>query len=224
MELQNPLYKNIGAHAIINLFTVEKGTIKVLLIKRSNEPYNNMWALVSGALYNNELIVDGALRELKEKSGITNVNLELFKIFDKIDRSPLLRMYGFAFIGVVDSSIISFLKTTKKTNDADWFSLENIPSLAYDHHEILNEAIVTLRKMIVNSDILKSLFPNGFTIPEIHKVYESILDIKIDRRNFRKKLISFDFVKDTNKMVNFKGRKPAKLYMFSKDLKNETLF
>lgn len=224
MELQNPLYKNIGAHAIINLFTVEKGIIKVLLIKRSNEPYKNMWALVSGALYNNELIIDGALRELNEKTGIINANLELFKIFDKIDRSPLLRMYGFSFIGVIDSSAISFLKNTKNTNNADWFSIDDIPTLAYDHNEILNEAIITLRKKIVNSDILKSLFPNGFTIPEIHKVYESILNIKIDRRNFRKKLVNFDFIRDTNKMINFNGKKPAKLYEFSKDLKNETLF
>ena len=74
----------------------------------------------------------------------------------------------------------------------------------------------TLREQIISSDILKSLFPNGFTMPEVQKTYESILDKKFDRRNFRKKLLSLGIIEDTNKYVVFEGKKPAKLYKFNK--------
>ena len=94
MEITNKLYKNIGVHVISTLFTVDKGVIKVLLVKRTNEPYKDFWALPSGALYNNELLVTGAKRELKEKTGLVNIDLEFGTIFDALDRSKLLRMIG----------------------------------------------------------------------------------------------------------------------------------
>ena len=107
MELKNSLYKNIGIHVITTLFTVEKGDVKVLLIKRTNNPFNGYWALPSGALYNNELLVDGAKRELKEKTGLENIEFEMCGVFDKLDRSNLQRMIGISFIGVIDSKKVT---------------------------------------------------------------------------------------------------------------------
>ena len=78
--------------------------------------------------------------------------------------------------------------------------------------------------MIISSDILKKLYPNGFTIPEIHKVYETILGVQIDRRNFRKKLLSQKIIIDTNETSNFEGKKPAKKYKFNEDIKDKKLF
>ena len=127
MELKNSLYKNIGIHAITTLFTVEKGDVKVLLIKRCNNPFNGYWALPSGALYNNELLVDGAKRELKEKTGLENIEFEMCGVFDKLDRSNLQRMIGISFIGVIDSKKVSLLKNTLKTSNAEYFSINNIP-------------------------------------------------------------------------------------------------
>ena len=222
MELKNPLYKNIGIHVITALFTVEKGITKVLLIRRTNEPFKDSWALPSGAMYNNETIKDGAFRELKEKTGIELDDLTPFRTFDKIDRSPVQRMIGVGYIGIIDTKRVELLKSTNKTSNADWFALDNIPDLAYDHNEILNYAIEKLKERIITTDILKSFFPNGFTLPELQTVYESILNIKIDRRNFRKKMLNV--IVDTKKEVNYVGKKKAKLYKFDKKKKDISIF
>lgn len=224
MELNNPLYKNMGAHVINSIFTIDKGIVKVLLIKRTNEPYKDTWALVSGAMYNNELIEVAAKRELKEKTNLEKINLKLVEVFDNIDRSPLLRMIGFSFIGIVDIEKAKFMKETNKTSDAEWFDINQIPNLAYDHNKILTAAIEKLKELIVSSSILKILYPKGFSIPEIHKVYESILNKEIDRRNFRKKILASGLVKDTNTTINFEGRKPAKLYVFNEKIRNKSIF
>lgn len=225
MEVKNPLYKNIGIHVISTIFTVENGIVKVLLIKRKNNPYNGFWALVGGALYNNESLIDGMYREMYEKTGISDIDIYLSSIIDDINRSPIQRMIAATYIGIIDSKKVSLLKSTSKTEDASWTDINSIPKLAYDHNKILNDAINTLKQRITESNILHSLYPEGFTIPEIQKVYETILNKKFDRRNFRKKLLSWDFIVDTNMYRNFEGSKPAKIYKFSDSFKeNKNIF
>ena len=223
MRLNNPLYKNIGIHVVNSIFTVDKGVMKVLLIQRTNEPYYGYWALPGGGLYNNELVIDGAKRELKEKTGIEDIDLKMYKIFDRVDRSPLKRMIAIAFIGVVDINKAQIIKETNKTSSSDWFDINNIPELAYDYNEILEGAIEELKTMIQSTDILKSLFPKEFTLPELQQVFESILNINFDRRNFRKKMINSKYVIDTNKTINYKGKKPAKLYILNRKINNKSI-
>ena len=214
MQKKNPLYKNQGIHLISSIFTVDKGVVKVLLIRRNNEPYKDKWALVGGALYNNETVLDGMKREIKEKTGINDIELYYSNIYSRVDRSPIMRMVGLSYVGFLDIEKVNLLKETDKTNDSDWFPINNIPELAYDHNEILNDSILKLRELIYDSDILKSLFPNTLTLPELQSVYETILDKKIDRRNFRKKLINNEILIDVNNEKNYMGKKPAKLYKF----------
>lgn len=224
MEIKNPLYSNQGIHVICSIFTVDKGITKVLLIKRRNNPFNGMWALPGGALYNNEDLIDGMKREIQEKTGITDIDLYLSNVFGNVDRSPVMRMVAITYIGIIDNKRVSILNETLKTSNADWFSIESIPELAYDHNEILDKAIETLRDKITCTDILKSLFPDGFVIPEIQKAYEIILDKKYDRRNFRKKLLNTGLLIDTNKEKIFDGTKPAKVYKFKNIKRNENVF
>lgn len=216
MELNNPLYKGQGIHVISTIFTIENGIVKVLLVKRSNEPYKDMWALVGGALYNNETILDGLNREIYEKTGIQDIPVYFSGIFDDLNRSHFMRMIAISYIGLIDSARVAILNKTKKTSDSDWVPIDKIPKLAYDHNKILKQSLETLKDVIIKTDILKALFPNGFTIPEVQKVYETVLNEKFERRNFRKKLLSMDFVVDTNKTRNFEGNKPAKVYEFKK--------
>ena len=212
------LYENQGIHVITALFTVEQGITKVLLIKRKNEPYFGDWVLTGGALYNNETLEEGALRELKEKTGIENIPIKQFKAFGRIDRSPIMRMVAIGYIGIIDSKRVSILRKTRNTSDAEWFPIDKIPHLGYDHNEILESAIEELKKDIINSNILKSLFPDGITIPELQKTYEAILGKKFDRRNFRKKILSLNLLEDTNKLGRFEGNKPAKIYKFKDNI------
>lgn len=224
MEKSNTLYKNQGIHVITAIFTVELGVTKVLLVKRKNEPYKGDWILTGGALYNNEDLEVGAKREIFEKTGIKDIEIEQFKAFGKVDRSPIMRMVAVAYIGVIDSSRVKIIRETINTSNADWFPIDKIPGLGFDHEEILKEALVYLQSKIVSTDILKSLFPNEFTIPEIQKTYEAILNKKFDRRNFRKKLLSLNLIEDTNKTGKFEGKKPAKLYKFKDVIESKKVF
>lgn len=222
MELNNPKYRNQGIHLVGALFTIDKGITKVLLIKRKNKPFKDMWALVGGALYNDEEVHDGMSREVKEKTGITNIHLELFDVFSKVERCEGMRMVALAHIGIIDKEKVSIMKETVKTSNCDWFPIDNIPTLAYDHNEILIQAIEVLKKRIKETDFLKYLYPNGFTMPEIQKVYESILNVNFDRRNFRKKILSLGLTIETNQVEKFDGKKPAKVYRFKEqdEIKN----
>lgn len=222
MRVNNTLYKNIGIHVVCSLFTVDKGQVKILLIKRKNEPYKDMWALVGGALYNNETVEDGIKREIFEKTGLKNVSLYLSNIESTVDRSPLMRMIAINYIGIIDKHN-SILKDTEKTSNADWFILDNVEKLAYDHNKILSAARENLKKLVVSSTVLESLFPNGFTLPELQKTYESILDKTFDRRNFRKKILALGLIKETNKTEIFNGKKPAKIYEFNVNIENRKI-
>lgn len=214
MEKNNPLYKNQGIHLIASIFTVDNGELKVLLIKRNNEPYKNNWALVGGALYNNELVEDGIVREIYEKTGIKNVNLYFSSIVSDIKRSPIMRMVALTYVGLVDYKKLCLIKKSLKTSDCDWFKIGNVPELAYDHNKIFKYSLEKLKELTHTTDILKSLFSNEFTIPEIQNVYETILGKELDRRNFRKKLLQTGLIIETNNYRNYKGNKPAKLYKF----------
>lgn len=223
METNNPKYKGQGIHVMAAIFTVDHGVTKVLLVERRNEPFYGMWALPGGALYNDESIEDGMSRELLEKTGLTVPNLRLCNVFGRVDRSPCMRMVGVSYLGVIDRFKVQLLTSTLKTSNADWFSIENIPPLAYDHEEILKDALEKLKENIVESDLLETLFPKEFTLPEVQKVYESILGVTYDRRNFRKKMLSLDLIEDTNKTAKFEGKKPAKLYRFKKGRKQKRI-
>ena len=224
MDVRNKLYKNQGIHVITALFTVEQGITKVLLIKRKNKPFEGDWVLTGGALYNNEDLEEGALRELKEKTGISGVEIKQFKAFGKVDRAPVMRMVAIGFIGIIDSKRVHVLRETENTSNADWFPIDKIPPLGYDHEEILHDALIELRKQIVKSNILKSLFPDGVTMPELQKTYEAILNKKFDRRNFRKKILNLDLIEDTNLSDRFEGNKTAKVYMFKKEIEDKDIF
>ena len=224
MDVKNKLYKDQGIHVITALFTVEQGITKVLLIKRKNKPFEGDWVLTGGALYNNEDLEEGALRELKEKTGIEGVEIKQFKSFGKVNRSPVMRMVAVGFVGIIDSKRVNVLRETKNTSNADWFPNNKIPPLGFDHEEILHEALLELRKQIVKSNILKSLFPDGVTMPELQKTYEAILNKKFDRRNFRKKILNLNLIEDTNRSDRFEGNKPAKVYLFKKEIEDKDIF
>lgn len=224
MNVKDKLYQKQGIHVITALFTVEQGVTKVLLVKRKNEPFYGEWILTGGALHNNENLIDGAKREIYEKTGIQDVDIYQFGVFGDLDRSPVMRMVAISYIGVIDYSRVKILKETLKTSSADWVPIDRVPSLGYDHNEILTEALKELQKKITSSTILKSLFPSTFSLPELQKVYEAILDKKLDRRNFRKKILGLDLIEDTGITAKFVGKKPAKQYRFKDVIEEKQIF
>lgn len=214
MEVNNPKYEHQGIHVIASIFTIDKGKLKILLVKRKNNPYQGLWALTGGALYNDEDLEEGLKREIYEKTGLENIEVKLANVFGKKNRSPVMRMVAVTYIGIIDASKVEIAKSTLKTSNAEWFSIDEVPHLAYDHNEIIADAIKKLKEEILKTDLLKVFFPNGFTLPELQKVYESILEKKLDRRNFRKKILNMDMIIPTEEEKIFEGKKKAKLYKF----------
>ncbi len=215
MNVNDKRYDNQGLHVVLALFTVDKGKFKVLLIKRKNEPFINKWILVGGCAYNYETGEEAMRRELLEKTKIENIDFEMFDVFTNPYRSPLKRMIAIGYIGVSDASIIRNFSQTEKASEADWFEIDKIPELGYDHKEILQKAIATLKQKIFTSNIMKKLYPDTFTLPELQKTYETILNTKLDRRNFRKKLINSNIIEETSMTIKNSSTKPAKLYRFT---------
>ena len=214
MEVNNPKYEHQGIHVIASIFTIDKGKLKILLVKRKNNPYQGLWALTGGALYNDEDLEEGLKREIYEKTGLENIEVKLANVFGKKNRSPVMRMVAVTYIGIIDASKVEIAKSTLKTSNAKWFSIDEVPHLAYDHNEIIADAIKKLKEEILKTDLLKVFFPNGFTLPELQKVYESILEKKLDRRNFRKKILNMDMIIPTEEEKIFEGKKKAKIYIF----------
>lgn len=224
MKVDDARYKNQGLHVVLALFTVDKGKFKVMLIKRKNEPFKNKWILVGGCAYNNETGQEAMEREIYEKTRMKNIDFEMFDVFTDPNRSPLMRMIAIGYIGVCDVSIIENYKQTDKTSDADWFEIDRVPELGYDHKEILYKAIQTLKNKIFTTNIMKKLYPNTFTLPELQMTYEKILELKLDRRNFRKKLLSANIIEETNETIKIENVKTTKLYRFTDDVKTFNLY
>lgn len=198
---------------LTNVFTIDKNSLKVYLIRRLEEPFKGYWMLPSNLLMTSETIEECAEATIEEYVGIKNIHIEQCNIFSKVDRLPNDRILGNSVIGIIDEE--SLLMRKKKTPyEGVWFNVDEIPKMIFDHAEILRDAINHLKKYLTNPVMLKIFFPSDFTLPELQVVYEQILGKKLDRRNFRKMILNLDILEDTNYKTNNKMGRPAKLYRF----------
>lgn len=209
---------------LISVFTIDKGSFKVLLLRKKTEPYKGYWILPGNYLKNDETLEDNITDTVYDKTGLLSVYIEQCYTFSSLDRDPDNRVIATSFIGLVDSKSVEIKREERPEYETAWFSIDELPKLGYDHESIISRNIEYLKKKIVNSNVLKSLFPSDFTLPELQHVYEQILGKELDRRNFRKKFIGMNLIEDTlEKNTGFNGR-PAKLYRFKDDIKEINLF
>lgn len=216
MELDTRYINQI--EVLISLFTIDNGKLKVLLIRKDTDPFKGYWMLPSNLLMTSETIEECAKETILEFSGIENIYLKQCNIFSKIDRLPNDRILGNSLIGLIDKETL-LLKKKKSVFEDVWFPIEEIPKMVYDHGDILKDAIEYLKNVLNNTDMLKKLFPSDFTMPELQIVYEQILGKKLDRRNFRKKMLAIDLLEETGDKNNCKMGRPAKLYRFKEQEK-----
>lgn len=207
---------------LVGIFTIDKGKIKVLLMRKKTDPYKGYWILPGNMLSKNETLEDNVLDVVYDKLGLPNIYLEQCYTFSDLDRNE--RIIATSYIGLIDITTLKFKQQLKEDVELEWFDVDSIPKTCYDHDKIISKLLENFKKKIINSNILKILFPSDFTLPELQKVYEYVLDRKLDRRNFRKKLINLGYIIDTNDVnEGFSGR-PAKLYRFNEDAKERNLF
>lgn len=215
---------NNYVETLISIFTIDKGELKVLLMRKKTEPYKGYWILPGNYLKNSETLEDNITDTVLDKTGILNVYIEQCYTFSSLLRNPDGRVLATSFIGLVDSKSVEIKRENRSDIESQWFSIDTIPKVGYDHEDVIKRNKEYLKKKIVNSNVLKSLFPSDFTLPELQKVYEQLLGKDLDRRNFRKKFISFNLIEDTDeKNIGYNGR-PAKLYRFKDDIKEINLF
>ncbi len=197
-------------------FGFDAGELKILLIERGLEPFKGKWAIPGGFLNMNENADDCAKRELYEETGLQDVFMEQLYTFSDAGRDPRGRVVTIAYYALIKLSDYTVTAGDDAKN-AQWFSISQIPPLAFDHNQILSAALSRLRGKIRYQPIGFELLPEKFTLPDLQNLYEAILEAKIDRRNFRRKIIQTGLLIDHGESVKGVPHKGAKYYSFDKN-------
>lgn len=205
------------------VFGYEKQDLKVLLIRQGFGLLKQQWALVGGLVRDDESLIDAVKREIREEASVTVQYLEqLYTFGDIIDRDHRGRVVSVSYVALVNSLDYT-LSAGSDAEDVGWFSLSEVPSLAFDHNKILEVALERLRSKLRYQPIGFDLLPPKFLFSELEQLYSIILEKKIDRRNFRKKILGLGFVEETEESVRLLAGRPARLFQFNKDKYNEFL-
>ena len=212
-----------NVESLISIFTVDDGVLKVLLLKKDKEPYKGYWALPTELLKTTDTLEDSITNCVYQKTGIPSLFVKQCYTFSTIDRCPDNRTIGVSYLGLVDSVTLLVKQEHIDNVELGWFNIKDLPKLAYDHEDVFNKAKELLGKEINNVNIIKKLFPSDFTLPELQRVYEQVLGITIDRRNFRKKFVEQNLIEDTLEFNDGGNGRPAKLYRFKDNLKDTTI-
>jgi len=199
----------------IIIFTIKDNDLQVLLVKRAIEPFKNKWAIPGGFAQIDESLEQAAKRELEEETGVKDVYLEQLYTFGDVKRDPRGRVITVAYMALINSDKIK-LKATTDVSDAQWFSVSKIPQLAFDHQKILNYAIKRLKWKFEYTTVAFSLLPEKFTLTQIQKIYEIVFSKELDKRNFRKKILSLDIL-NSEEIQQDVSHRPPQLYSLKKD-------
>ncbi len=207
------------------VFGFDEGDLKILLIKRGEEPFTGKWALPGHFVQKTETLDAAAKRVLEELTGLKNVYLEQVRSLGKIDRHPAGRVITvgyFALIKIEDYQIQP--GSTGLAQRAEWHSYKELGELAFDHDEVIAFAFKVLKRRVRTQPIGFELLPPKFTLTELQHLYEAILlsdappeNSKLDKRNFRKKILSMNLLVDLNEYQEGVAHRPAKLYRFDKE-------
>lgn len=206
------------------VFGYEEQTISVLLIKRKYEPFKGEWAIPGGFVLNDESLEEAVERELKEETGIKINYLEQLYTFGKPKRDPRNRVVSVAYFGLIKPSAFKIFASTD-AEEVQWFKINKLPKLSFDHEEILNMAITRLQGKITYEPIGFELLDTKFPFSDLEKLYTTLLGRTIDRRNFRKKILSLNVLDELDEKVSKGSGRPANLFKFNKkryfELKNQ---
>ena len=200
------------------IFGFDGEELKVLLIERGITPYKGHWAFPGGFLNPNETTEEGARRELREETGLDSAHIEQLHTYSTPDRDPRERVITIAYIALVR---IQDVRGGDDAADAGWFPVENVPPLAFDHGEILRDALRRLRERIYFYPLGYELLPEKFTLKELQTLYEAVLGVQFDRRNFAKKMQRLDILTQLDETVWPTPKREAKLYSFNIEKYNE---
>jgi 8-oxo-dGTP diphosphatase len=196
------------------VFGFDGQELKVLLIKRGFEPKKGHWSLAGEFVKPRENFEDAASRILKELTGLEGVYMEQLHAFGEPDRDPVTRTLSIAYFALID--IHKYEKQLTHDYHAEWISLKKIPKMVFDHGKMVEMAKGKLRRKAASSPMLFELLPEKFTIPQLHSLYESVYDTKMDKRNFSRKLMSERYLIKQKEKEKDRSKKGAYYYKIDK--------
>lgn len=231
LTLEPPSVKNFknyfkSAFTVDNvIFGFDESDLKVLLIKRSEEPYNQHWALPGYFVLPDEDLDTAARRVLKQLAGLENVFLEQVKSFGAVNRHPFGRVITVAYYSLVKIADFKPRPDYDVAEAVSWHRVSEISelNLAFDHEEMIRVCFETLKRQIRFRPVGFELLPPKFTLTELQHLYEAILETELDKRNFRKKILSMDLIIDLDELQEGVAHRPAKLYQFDQGKYQEFL-
>ncbi|TAD86786.1 MAG: NUDIX domain-containing protein [Bacteroidetes bacterium] len=194
------------------IFGFEDNKLKVLLIRSDLQMYNDKWSLLGDVTLANEEFEDAAYRILKTRTGMTDVYLEQVRTFSQVARHPGGRVITVAYCSLLN---IRHHQLKITDNELHWHSLSSLGDMAFDHQQIIDRCYNWLQKRIQEHPLGFNLLPEKFSLRELQNLYEAILNVELDRRNFRKKFFSMDFLEDTGEFEFDVKHRPGKLYQFN---------
>ena len=197
------------------VFGYEEGNISVLLIKRKYEPFKGKWAIPGGFVENEESLENAVERELFEETGVKINYLEQLYTFGKPKRDPRGRVVTVAYFGLVRPNAF-IISASTDAEQVQWFHINELPKLSFDHKEIINTAIERLQAKITYEPIGFELLDKKFPFSDLEKIYTTLLGRGIDRRNFRKKIKSINVLDELDEKTSKGSGRPANLFQFNK--------
>lgn len=208
------------------IFGYDKEDLKILLLRSDMPPFEGMFSLLGDLLRPEETLDQSAIRVLEKHTGLNDLFMEQVSAFSEVGRHPLGRVITIAYYSLVKLDE-RLQEVVHDHPQLQWVSLKTVTDLAFDHKNILNRCSNTLRHRLREKPIGFELLPKKFSLKQLQNLYEKVLDIELDKRNFRRKLKSLDVLIDVNEHQTDVNHRPAKLYMFDKtayDMKRKTGF
>jgi 8-oxo-dGTP diphosphatase len=210
-----PFFKS--AFSVDNVvFGFGNGELKVLVVQRGTDPFRGKMALPGDMVFPNEDLDTAAQRILEQLTGLPEVYLEQVRTFGAVNRHPVGRVITVAYYSLikVDSYQIEASSWAQK---ATWKNLHEVGKLAFDHNEILSACLSRLKKRVRHAPVGFELLPPKFTLSELQQLYEVILNMELDKRNFRKKMLATELLIDLGETQAAVSHRPARLYSFARD-------
>lgn len=204
---------SVTVDCVIFGLDLDEEALNVMLIQRAIEPFERMWAIPGGFVLKGESLPEAAERELKEETSITDVFLEQLYTFGNPKRDPRGWVVSVAYFALVSPDRHP-AHAASDAREARWFPVNKLPKLAFDHAEILKVALERLRGKLTYAPVGFELLPQKFTIKQLQRLYEIVLDKELDNRNFRKKIFAMDVLRELNEIQKGVAHRAARLYKF----------
>ena len=212
-------YYNINPRFYVSvdciIFGFDKGSLKLLLLKRNFEPAKGSWSLMGGFVQDGESVDDAAKRVLAELTGLENVYMEQVGTFGEVDRDPGERVISVAYYALIN--INEYDRNLVQQHNAHWAEITEIPPLVFDHSQMVNQARIMLQKNASSEPIGFNLLPSMFTLFQLQSLYEAIYGEPFDKRNFRKRVADLNYIEKTDKIDKTGSKRGAALYKFNEN-------